>query len=338
MSKVYFKNIGFISSILSKTDFSKLFVLVDENTHKHCYPLITEHIGKHNIIQINSGEKNKTLESCTHIWNSLTEAQADRRSLLINLGGGVITDMGGFCAGTYKRGIKFINIPTTLLAQVDASVGAKTGIDFNGFKNHIGLFCNAEAVLIDSLFHESLDERQLKSGFAEMLKHGLIADFKHWNECLNQGYKTVDNQLIKKSVDIKKSVVEADPQEKGLRKILNFGHTIGHAIESHLLSSENELLHGEAIGNGMIAEAFLSFKKGFISSEDYRLIKGELSKLYDKPKIKKASFDELKGLCLQDKKNDNGKLNMSLLKTLGQATYNIEIDEILLESALNEVL
>jgi len=324
--------------LLASIEHSQLFVLVDENSREYCYPVIKEYLEGHQIIEVTSGEKNKTLDSCNLIWNTLTIATADRKSLLLNLGGGVITDMGGFCAGTYKRGIRFINIPTTLLSQVDASVGAKTGIDFNGFKNHIGLFCEAEAVLVNPIFHRSLPQEQMTSGYAEMLKHGLIADKKHWQDCLDNGSERFSNELIQHSVKIKEKVVDADPTEKGLRKILNFGHTIGHAIETHLLNTENELLHGEAIGLGMIAEAFISNSQGLLSEQDYEIILKELKKVYGSPKIEKASYAEIKRLCRQDKKNKNGQISMSLLTNIGKAVYDIPVEEKLIDQALNEIL
>lgn len=338
MSKVYFQELSYLKELLASIEYSQLFVLADENSKEHCYQLIEHYLDHHQVIEIASGEKHKTLDSCNLIWNELTNATADRKALLINLGGGVITDMGGFCAGTYKRGIRFINIPTTLLSQVDASVGAKTGIDFNGYKNHIGLFCEAEAVLVNPVFHATLPERQLKSGFAEMLKHGLISNQKHWEECIQSGYMKISNELIKQSVMIKEEVVLEDPTEKGLRKILNFGHTIGHAIESHLLNSENELLHGEAIGLGMVAEAYISKSKKLLAEDDYDVIIKELKSIYESPKIEKASFVEIKRLCKQDKKNQNGKINMSLLKNIGQAVYDIPVEEELIDQALSEIL
>jgi 3-dehydroquinate synthase len=338
MSKVYFKEISYIKELLASIEHSQLFLLGDENSKKYCYPLIKDHIEYHQVIEVASGEKHKTLNSCNLIWNALTNATADRKALLINLGGGVITDMGGFCAGTYKRGIRFINIPTTLLSQVDASVGAKTGIDFNGYKNHIGLFCEAEAVLVNPLFHKTLPQEQMVSGYAEMLKHGLIADKKHWQDCLENGFEKFSNDLIQQSVKIKEKVVDADPTEKGLRKILNFGHTIGHAIETHFLNTENELLHGEAIGLGMIAEASISKSKGLLSEQEYQVIVKELRRIYKRPKIEKASYDEIKRLCKQDKKNQNGQISMSLLKNIGHAVYDIPVEEELIDNALNEIL
>jgi len=338
MSKVIFEEISYLKKLLASIEHSQLFVLVDENSSEHCYPLIKEYLEYHQLIEITSGEKHKTLDSCNLIWNKLTNANADRKALLINLGGGVITDMGGFCAGTYKRGIRFINIPTTLLAQVDASVGAKTGIDFNGYKNHIGLFCEAEAVLVNPSFHKTLPQKQLTSGYAEMLKHGLIADKKHWQDCLENGITKFSNELIQQSVKIKEEVVLADPTEKGLRKILNFGHTIGHALETHLLNTKNELLHGEAIGLGMMAEAFISKSKGLLNAQAYEIIVKELRKIYESPKIEKASYVEIKRLCKQDKKNQNGELNMSLINGIGSAVYNISVEEELIDQALNEIL
>ncbi|SMG35230.1 3-dehydroquinate synthase [Marivirga sericea] len=338
MSKVYFQELSFLKALLASLKYSQLFVLVDENSKENCYPLIGEYLSDHQIIEIVSGERHKTLDSCSMIWNALTNATADRQALLLNLGGGVITDMGGFCAGTYKRGIRFINIPTTLLSQVDASVGAKTGIDFNGYKNHIGLFCEAEAVLVNPKFHETLPRNQLVSGYAEMLKHGLIADRKHWQDCLNNGFENFSNELIQHSVKIKEKVVDADPTEKGIRKILNFGHTIGHAIETHLLNTEKALLHGEAIGLGMIAEAFISKSKGLLNSEQYSTITQELQKIYQSSKIEKASYPEIIRLCKQDKKNSNGQISMSLLNGIGEAVYDIQVEEELIEHALNELL
>lgn len=338
MSKVHFQELSKLKELLASIEYSQLFILADENSMEFCYPLIKDYLGYHQVIEIVSGEKHKTLDSCNLIWNAMTIATADRKPLLINLGGGVITDMGGFCAGTYKRGIRFINIPTTLLSQVDASVGAKTGIDFNGYKNHIGLFCEAEAVLINPVFHSTLPERQLKSGFAEMLKHGLIADQKHWENCIENGFMKISNELIQQSVKIKEKIVDADPTEKGLRKVLNFGHTIGHAIESHLLNTENELLHGEAIALGMIAEAYISKAQGLLSEFEYSIIVRELRGIYEIPKIEKASYSEIKRLCKQDKKNQNGVINMSLLKNIGQAVYDIPVEEELIDHALAEIL
>lgn len=338
MSKIYFGAINNIEKVLLSTSFTQLFVLVDDETEKHCYPVLKPYLKDHKLISVTNGELNKTLDTCNYIWQELTNHEADRNALIINLGGGVITDMGGFCAGTFKRGIKFINIPTTLLAQVDASVGGKTGVDFNGYKNHIGIFAEPIAVIIDTVFHKTLENKQLASGFAEMLKHGLIADKTHWNILVENGYENIDIALIKHSVSIKERIVKADPHEKGLRKVLNFGHTIGHAVESFALVNDIPLLHGEAIGIGMIAESFISQKKGFLTSEQQREIEELLASIYKTPDIKKVSYNEIMRLCKQDKKNQNGMINMSLLEQPGQANFNIPVDDELLEKALTYTL
>ena len=338
MSKVHFSNIDKLKDILSTIDYSKLFILVDDQTQKHCYPLVKPLLKDHVVISVKSGEINKTLHTCTEIWGQLTTHEADRNALLINLGGGVITDMGGFCAGAYKRGINFINIPTTLLAQVDASSGGKTGVDFEGFKNHIGLFCEPQCVLIDTIFHKTLADNQLRSGFAEMLKHGLIADKGHWQALRSTSYKSVNLDAIKASVAIKQKVTEADPTEKGVRKILNFGHTLGHALESYCLSNDIPLLHGEAIAIGMIAEAFISNRKELLEDQEMDEIEQYLKEIYELPEIKKASYQEILRLCKQDKKNKNGKVLMSLLEKKGKAIYDVPIDDQLIQEAISYTL
>ena len=224
-----------LSQFLAQNAYDKIAVLVDEHTNKHCFPLIASLLPKGSIkIQIKSGEEHKTIATCEKVWEALTRANMDRHGLMINLGGGVIGDLGGFCASTYKRGIDFIQIPTTLLAQVDASVGGKLGIDFHGLKNHIGVFQLPKTVLIDPAFIQSLPERQQRSGFAEIIKHCLIRDGHMWDQISHLSFEEADlAKLIAHSVAIKQAVVEEDPKEKGLRKILNFGHTLGHAIETY---------------------------------------------------------------------------------------------------------
>ncbi len=246
-----------LPAFLRANSYTKIQVIVDENTFKYCYPSIKPFLEKHNIIKIKSGESQKNLETCQKIWQAMTDNELDRHSIVINLGGGVIGDMGGFCASTYKRGIDFIQIPTTLLSQVDASVGGKLGIDFQGLKNHIGVFQIPNAVLIDADFLKTLSYNELRSGFAEVIKHCLIMDGKKWDEIRRKDFEEQElEDLIAHSVNIKQHIVEADPTEKGLRKILNFGHTLGHAIETYFLGKPKlHLLHGEAIAAGMICEA-----------------------------------------------------------------------------------
>jgi 3-dehydroquinate synthase len=321
-----------LQNFLTNNSYSKLCVITDENTKKHCYPFIREAVkGKGILIQIPSGEEAKTLETCQRIWEYMTEAHLDRKALVINLGGGVIGDMGGFCASTYKRGIDFIQIPTTLLSQVDASVGGKLGIDFteengNIFKNHIGVFNEPRAVLIDINFLSTLDGREHRSGFAEIIKHCLIADKNKWEIISSRSYDAQDwEDLAAHSVKFKSHITETDPQEKGLRKILNFGHTLGHAIESFYLKSKKKLLHGEAIAIGMICESFISAKRGFIAMEDLQQISSYIVSVYGKPDIPVKDINPILSLTLQDKKNENSEVLFSLLEEVGKGNYNISV-------------
>ncbi|GAB5527968.1 MAG: 3-dehydroquinate synthase [Roseivirga sp.] len=329
MSKIVIDNIAeSLPEYLAETSFSKLAVLVDENTLKHCYPIIAPLLPEHVLIDIYSGEVNKTLKTCEHIWGELTDFALDRKSLLINLGGGVIGDMGGFCAVSYKRGIRFVNIPTTLLAAVDANVGGKLGIDFRGLKNHIGFFQDPDAVLIDSQFLKTLPQRELRSGFAEVLKHGIIADRDYFDQIIVDGLDQPNwNAVIAHSVEIKSAVVKADPKEGGLRKILNFGHTIGHAIESHYLGTENHLLHGEAICIGMICESYLSKKLLGLPDDQLEIIRDTLHACYPDIQIHKADFLQIIERMYQDKKNVNNILSHSLISAIGTATYDVAVDE-----------
>ncbi|QSE97753.1 3-dehydroquinate synthase [Fulvivirga lutea] len=323
-----------LNRILDSTKYSKLAVIVDENTLKHCLPLLDTKDYK--LIEINAGEKYKTLDTCTFIWQKLTEYSFDRHGLVINLGGGVIGDMGGFCASTYKRGIRFINIPTTLLAQVDASVGGKLGVDFNGFKNHIGLFAEPEAVLIDAIFLRTLPENELKSGYAEVIKHHLIRDFNGWNTLSQSEFNSLDwLEIIKHSVKIKNQIVSEDPRESGLRKILNFGHTVGHAIESHFLNTDEPLLHGEAIALGMICESHISFQRNMISKDVLNEITHHISNHYKLRVIKEEAFEILWNLMGQDKKNNTSNVLAVLLNSIGEATFDCTISKKETFEALN---
>ncbi|MGB3180532.1 MAG: 3-dehydroquinate synthase [Cyclobacteriaceae bacterium] len=315
-----------LAAYLSAMSFTSLAVLVDENTEAHCYPLVKEHLPEHNLIRITSGEKNKTLDTCSHIWQAMTDARMDRHGLMLNLGGGVIGDMGGFCAATYKRGIRFINMPTTLLAQVDASVGGKLGIDFGALKNHIGVFRIPDRVIICPAFLKTLPERELRSGFAEILKHGLISDAAYWEKARTEGMGHGDwAEMVATSVKIKKQVVDTDPTEKGLRKILNFGHTVGHAVESYFLDTENHLLHGEAIAIGMIAEAYLSASRCKLSSEHCDEIRRSIIGLYGHHPIAQEHFGDITALTVQDKKNEGGKVLAALLDDIGRARYDVSV-------------
>ena len=326
-----------LTEALEGVTFSKMFVLVDENTKLHCLPRLEGYLPESlKLIQVKAGEENKTLATCQLIWQSLTDANADRQALMINLGGGVICDMGGFCARTYKRGIKFWNIPTTLLSQVDASVGGKLGVDFGDFKNHIGLFSEPDMVFVDSIFFNTLPEDEIVSGFAEMVKHALIRDKDMFYELLEQKIADIDwQQWVPKSVAIKQEVVGQDPTEKGLRKILNFGHTIGHAIESYYLTKENALKHGEAIAIGMVAETYLSITKNMLSDDDGEMIIQYLLKVFPKQKIDDNAINTIINLSLQDKKNKNGSIYAVLLNAIGEAVYDVEITGDEISTSLN---
>lgn len=327
-----------LSYLIATNNYSTIFILVDENTIKHCYPkfisnLVTDKVIE--VIEIKSGEVNKNIETCVQIWHAMTALNADRKSLLITLGGGVITDMGGFVASCYKRGINFVNIPTTLLSMVDASVGGKTGVDLGSLKNQIGLFSNPEMVLIDSNYLETVTPREIKSGMAEIIKYGLTYDIKLFNEIKAHKNLQIKN-LISRSIAIKNEVVLKDPKEQNLRKILNFGHTIGHAIESFYLDAEDKenLTHGEAIAIGMICESYISNKLlGFPKDKLYE-VKELIVEVYDKVTLLKNDFSAFIALLKHDKKNINGQVNFVLLKDFEVSKIDCIVPENLIIESL----
>ncbi len=327
-------------SHIKYANYSSITILVDENTKEHCLPFFLAEMGVENkfkIIEINSGEINKNIDTCVKVWNILSDNNSDRKSLLINLGGGVITDLGGFVASTYKRGINFINIPTTLLAMVDASVGGKTGVDLGMIKNQIGVINQPQMVLIFPEFLHTLENRQLNSGFAEMLKHGLITNQRYWSEIKNVTSLEAFESFIYESIVIKNEVVRQDPTEKSIRKILNFGHTLGHAIESFYLEDENKdtLLHGEAIAIGMIMEAFLSHKLTGLSTNQLEDIKTSILKHFKPISFKTQDIEDIIKLLKYDKKNSHGNINFVLLKRIGDALIDNKVsDALLLEAFL----
>ena len=311
-------------SKLDISNYSQVAILVDENTKRDCLSKLPQ-IENALIIEIKSGEEYKNISTCSFIWEQLTINNFDRNSLLINLGGGVIGDMGGFCAATYKRGLEFIHIPTTLLAMVDASVGGKLGIDFKGFKNQIGLFNNPKAVLISSVFLETLAESELKSGFAEVVKHALISDNSLWLKLKNTPFTDLDwEDIIDTSIQIKNKIVLADPFEKGERKKLNFGHTFGHAIESYYLEKRTPISHGEAVFMGMILETKISD----LSESDKNEIKNYVLSNFALPYTPKKS--SLHKFLINDKKNQNGKINFTLLNGIGNCSFDnlFSLDEL----------
>jgi 3-dehydroquinate synthase len=313
-----------LAELLRNKAFTRVLLLVDENTNRYCYPLVKTHLPEHDVIQVKSGEENKNLATCETIWQQFTEMQLDRWAVLVNLGGGVIGDMGGFCAAVYKRGINFINVPTTLLAMTDASVGGKTGVDFGGFKNQLGIFKEPLAVFINPDFLKTLPARELKSGYAEMVKHWLISDAEMFKEQRYIGLFTEDwSSLIEHSVTVKSKIVEQDPLEGGLRKVLNFGHTVGHAVESYLLDNpDRKVLHGEAIAVGMICESYLSVKKELLLPEELDKIETFLISVFEKIKLNNDDVEAIARLTLQDKKNSQGAINCTLLNGIGKAIYD----------------
>jgi 3-dehydroquinate synthase len=320
---IFFENsIQELLKFVKDGNYSRVFILTDENTAEHCLHLVKPHfegMDNFDLLEIPAGEENKNIDFCIGVWKLLIDFEADRKSLLINLGGGVITDMGGFAASTYKRGIDFVHVPTTLLSQVDASVGGKTGIDLDSVKNIVGTFTQPKAVFIAVDFLKTLSKREILSGTAEMLKHGLIIDAPYWNALKNSDLSIPDAQLIYRSVEIKNEVVIEDPTEKGVRKSLNFGHTIGHAVETNsLMKDKKPLTHGEAIAIGMICESYLSNKSAGLSNNELDEIVKVFGNLYPKYTLKKEDYPELLAIMLKDKKNINGKINCTLLTSIGQ--------------------
>jgi len=332
-----------LTGFLSENAYSKIFVLTDSNANELCVPhflgrLQTESVLE--ILEIEPGEENKSIETCVSLWNVLTEYGADRKCLILNLGGGVITDLGGFVASTYKRGVDFIHVPTTLLAMVDASVGGKNGVDLGSLKNQVGTITPPKLLLIDTHFLETLPQNQMRSGLAEMLKHGLIYDQAYWNAFsdLSQLDFADFDQLVYRSIEIKQAIVSQDPTEKGIRKALNFGHTLGHAIESYFLESEHKstLLHGEAIAAGMILEAFLSMKSGFISQQDYQEIKVCLSGIFGIVDFENGDLESIIDLLKHDKKNEYGNILFALLGAIGSAKIDQQVDNALIYKAFQD--
>jgi 3-dehydroquinate synthase len=311
---------------LEKWQFSKILVLVDENTNAQCYPLIREFIPAHEVVQVPAGEENKTLATCEKIWSAMTDHALDRHSILIIVGGGVLGDMGGFCAATYKRGIDFILIPTTLLAMADASIGGKLGIDFHGFKNHIGTFQEPRLNLMHSGFLKTLPDAELRSGFAEVIKHALISDKLLWNELRSRALADQPwDVLLRHSAEFKSSVTQQDPTEKGLRKILNAGHTIGHALETYFLQNGPRILHGEAVAAGLVCEGFLARECGMLTREELDEVTGYILNEYGKLPVPQEGIADIAALCVQDKKNKGNKMLTVLLNGIGQARWDCEV-------------
>lgn len=330
----------YLNDLIEKNKYSTIFILSDTNTNEYCLSRFLPLLATNKtieIIEIESGETEKNITTCVEIWSILTELGGDRKSLIINVGGGVITDIGGFVASTFKRGIDFIHIPTTLLAMVDASVGGKNGVDLGSLKNQIGVINVPKLVLIDTDYLSTLPQNEMRSGLAEMLKHGLIADADYWTKfkVLN-GIDFADfDSLIYRSIEIKNEIVMQDPTENGIRMALNFGHTLGHAIESYFLENENKktLLHGEAIAVGMILESYISWQKKLLSAAEYIEIKNTINAVFETIVFEENDLKPILELLIHDKKNEYGKIQFALLDGIGSIKINQEVEnELIIKS------
>ena len=328
-----------LNAIIAKSKYDKLFILTDSNTKYYCLNVILGIQATENahVITINANDTNKTLDSTAHVWKELCDNGCTRHSCLINIGGGMTTDLGGFAASTFKRGIEFINIPTTLLSMVDASVGGKTGINFNGLKNEIGVFSNAKAVIIDTVFLKTLDQQNICSGYAEMLKHSLLGSTDMWARHIKLNLFDIDHtsflSMIKESVEFKERIVEEDPCECGIRKALNFGHTIGHAFESFAMSKDSPILHGYAVSYGIICELFLSHVKLGFPIDMMRQTVNYIKENYGRFIITCDDYETLYSLMKHDKKNTGNDINFTLLEDIGNIKINQTVSkELILES------
>jgi len=329
-----------LGKILSRYPEDKVFLVTEQNCDKFCVPLISQTPGFESFkkVVIPSGEVNKKLSSVEKIWLFLSQNGADRKSLVVNLGGGMLTDLGSFAASTIKRGMDFVNIPTTLLAQVDASVGGKTGFNFNGLKNEIGVINQPNTVLIDTRFLKTIDSQNFISGYAEMIKHGLINSPEHLEDVRNFDLNNIDYELLRgiiaRSVAIKDSFVFRDPNERNIRKALNFGHTIGHAFESSALESGHPILHGYAVAYGMIAELYLSQKVCNLQLKTLHELSDWLTTVYGKYSIEESQFEAFYQLMTHDKKNEGTRVNFTLIPSIGEVAINQNCDKELIFDAL----
>ena len=329
-----------LSHVCHSKDYDHCFVLCDENTHQCVFPLISSHfIDTGRVIVIPAGEQAKSLDTLSCVWNELSTKGATRHSLLINLGGGMVTDLGGMAAATFKRGIDFCNIPTTLLGAIDAAIGGKTGINFAGLKNEVGVFAQAQRVIISTRFFDTLPRKELLSGYAEMLKHALIDSEQHYNDILNYNINNIDTDkllpLLQSSVGIKERITQQDPHEKGIRKVLNLGHTIGHAIESHSHKHHRTVPHGYAVAWGLVCELLIAHRThAFPSALIYSLAR-HIEHLYGSYHFTCDDYDELIALMQHDKKNTGNNINFTLLHQIGQYSIDNYIDHKEIEISLD---
>jgi len=352
-----------LATAVAESEHDRVFVLTDDTTHKCCLPKVAALLAQYDAVPITipHGDQHKTLGALGDVWTALQQGGATRHSLLINLGGGMVTDLGGFAAATFKRGINFINIPTTLLAMVDAAVGGKTGINFGGLKNEIGAFADARFVIINTCFLDTLDAENLCSGYAEMLKHALISDERMWAEHVNFDLSQPDlaelQRMVAESIAVKERIVTEDPHEHGIRKALNFGHTIGHALEEFSLQQaggavvstaptnqttgntvvsarllplarartapkKRPLLHGYAVAFGLIGELYMSARKAGFPTERLHQTAHFIRENYAQTEFTCNDYPTLLNLMRHDKKNTSGVINFTLLHDIGDIRIN----------------
>ncbi len=317
-----------LTTAIERVGPDRLFALADETTARLCWPVVRDFpcLANAQLITIGATDEAKTLETLASVWTALGEGGATRHSMLVNLGGGMVTDLGGFAASTFKRGIAYVNIPTTLLSMVDASVGGKTGINFRGLKNEIGVFNEAKTVILDTHFLRTLDTQNIRSGYAEMLKHGLISNDENLNELLRFDLDHLDYAalatMVGKSVAIKERIVAEDPHEHGIRKALNLGHTAGHAFESLAMAENRTVLHGYAVAWGLVCELYLSATRCGFPSERLHQVAQFVSKTYGSFAYTCKHYDRLYELMTHDKKNTAGHINFTLLGAVGDIRIN----------------
>ncbi|WGH26076.1 MAG: 3-dehydroquinate synthase [Candidatus Shikimatogenerans bostrichidophilus] len=342
---IFDKKFKFLKKYLKKNIFTNIILLLDVNTKNKCLNLILKKINflkNYKIIIIKSGEKYKNINTCIKIWEKLISFKIDKNSIIINIGGGVITDIGGFISSLFKRGIKFINIPTTLLGMIDASIGGKNGINFKNLKNEIGIIKNPILIIINYLFIKTLPKKEIFSGLGELLKYGLIFNKKYWyflKKINFNNYNDINwNKIIYKAVFIKNKIVNKDPEEiLGFRKILNFGHTIGHAIESFFLYKKKYISHGKSISLGMLCESWISKKINNLKNKEYIEIYNEIIKYYKIIKIKEKYFNKIINFIKNDKKNYNNNIYFCLLKKIGKCSFNKKVNKDLILMSLKNM-
>ncbi len=338
MSTVIKFGLNALPPFLKSRKYSTLFVLVDENSKKHCLPLLKALLPAHQVVTIKSGERNKTLKTCEFIWEVLLKKNADRNSLILNLGGGVITDMGAFCAATFMRGIDFVNIPTSMLAMTDAAIGGKTAIDFLNYKNMIGSFTTPQLVCIDTQFLKTLPTKHLVASSSEIFKHALLQNKNETNTLLKKPFLLFSESeklaIIKKSIRFKMSVVTLDSLDKNLRKQLNLGHTLAHALESYFMLYKKTLFHGEAVALGLIGEAYIAHRFYSLPYDLFLSIVFWYDLNFLKPNIKEINFNTMLKLMHKDKKNDPLAIKMVLLESEGHFAIDTRVTHSQIKEAL----